>query len=250
MPDIKKILSAWGQSQRQIPSNNEILKSEILKRSDHLPALSGSTAQSPRPWLSLAFAGLAVIALVVMRPVNDRVTQTIVPQTVTETDGVSMQNDSIGSEARYRYGYPIPQPTDVPITDTREYSKIDYYAEIKTRNVNDIATRAQAIIHGFDGRIDSSSTSPKNGYIAFAIPARQFDAFRLQIRSLVGERFIIETTSAQNLLPQKQAIEQRREEINKQITDLKSQRSQLTSAHNRTVANLQARINASTDERA
>ena len=242
MFDIKKIFSAWGQAQRQIPSNNEILKSEILNR---LPELSGVTAQRKLPWLSLAFAGFAVIALIVMRPTNETNNGALLtsgPQNISE----SMENDVM--IIAYPDFYPISTPTGASITDTREYSKIDYRAQIKTRNVSDIATRAQAIIHGFDGRIDSSSTSQKNGYMTFAVPARQFDAFRLQIRSLVGERFIIETTSAQNLLPQKQAIEQRREEINKQITDLKSQRSQLIATHNRTVANLQARINASVDE--
>jgi len=235
--NIHDLFSRWGRSQCETPVNDAALKAEMLKRSDRLIKTSGLTAKTGTPWLSIAFAAIAVIMLIIKLPTDNYVGApvSVVPQAEPGNRGESV---NLGKSIL----------DGVAITDTREFSKIGYHAEIKTRNVNDMATRVQTIVHGFDGRIDSSSVTQKNGYLSFVVPAKQFDAFRSQIQGLVGDRFIIETTSSQNLLPQKQYLENQYEEITKQIRDLKSSRSQLIASHQRLVASLQEQIDASIDE--
>jgi len=84
--------------------------------------------------------------------------------------------------------------------------------------------------------------SDKYGYLNFAVPADKFDAFQSQIRGLVGSRFIVETINTQNLLPQKQTIEQQKKNMEETATQLKQGRNQLNSSHKLIVASIQSKI--------
>ncbi|MEK7616210.1 MAG: DUF4349 domain-containing protein [Patescibacteria group bacterium] len=198
MSNINNLLTNWGKSQRQAPHNNEVLKNAILQQA---PELSGSTAQRRLPWLSFALAGFAVLVLI-FQPVFEEPEATML--------AVRTQKSANESVAKPQYDRSLSYPAytnEIPITDDREFLKMNYRTDIRTRNVSEMSRRIQTIIHGHDGRIDSLQVSPKNAQIQFAIPANKFEVFRSEIESLTKGKLISVNINAQNLLTQKQQIE-------------------------------------------
>lgn len=149
--------------------------------------------------------------------------------------------DMMDSSAYYPYPYPNP---DVPITDTREFLKIYYNAALRTRDVPALTRRVETTVRGYDGRIDQEQSSLKYGYVSFALPQAKYEAFRAELESLVGKRFITLNISSQNLLSQKVSIEEQQKQADKVLADYKAARQKIVSAHASAVQALQARINA------
>jgi hypothetical protein len=141
------------------------------------------------------------------------------------------------------YPYPYPNP-DVPITDTREFLKIYYSASMRTRDVPALTRRVETTVRGYDGRIDQESSSPKYGYVSFALPQAKYDAFRAELESLVGSRFININISSQNLLSQKVSIEEQQKQADKTLADYKAVRQKIVNAHASIVESLQAKIDS------
>lgn len=212
MPNINELFIKWGKSQRQTPPRNDALKSEILAR---VPELRSETPKWKIPWVSLAFAGLAVLTLIIQP------SQQQSEMTMPASQGIG--RESTGDSQAKRDAYYPTYNTSAPITDDREFLKTDYHAEIRTRNVGPMTKRIQTIVHAFDGRIDSLSSSEKNGYVSFALPATKFDAFQTEINSLTYDKLIAETVNAHNVLPQKQVVERQIEDINKALQELLAQ---------------------------
>lgn len=249
---IHEILTQWGQGKRHLPVNNEALKNQVLAKLSP----SQETLHAPRsfPWLSLAFAGLAIVVFFVT-PISSS------PTLLQETPSISTPfalPDSLSPTAQYKSAretsgnvFPqrdgleyYPSTPEIPISDTREFLKTDYHARIRTRSVEELTSRTQTIVRGFGGRIDASSSSSKGGFVSFVVPASRFDAFRLELKGLINPRFFIEETSAQNFLPQKQSIEHEREQTHKTLTQLRTDREDLVIAHRQVVAPIQARLAA------
>lgn len=141
------------------------------------------------------------------------------------------------------YPYPYPNP-DVPITDTREFLKTYYNASMRTRDVPSLTRRVETTVRGYDGRIDQQSSSLKYGYVSFALPQAKYDAFRTELESLVGNRFLAVNISSQNLLPQKISIEEQQVQADSNLAAYKAARQKLVAAHASAVQSLQAKINA------
>ena len=219
MPDIKDIFASWGKSCRQIPEKNETLKSEVLEHFNRLPPLRGETSKSRFPWISLAFAGLALIMLV-LRPISYKM------PSQSDSIGVAEPIQNTQNMIDVRAIPPVYEKNPLKgggaITDDREFLKTNYSAEILTRNPSEMIKRVRTIIHAFDGRIDSLHSSKEYGTVNFAIPATKFDAFQAEINALARKRFINITIDAQNILPQKQQIERRIEEVEKILEDLRA----------------------------
>ncbi|MEQ1500536.1 MAG: hypothetical protein ABL917_04180, partial [Parcubacteria group bacterium] len=94
------------------------------------------------------------------------------------------------------YPYPYPNPA-VPVSDTREFLKTYYSAYMRTRNVQSLTNRVETVVRGYDGRIDNQSSSEKYGSVSFAMPQGKFSAFRAELESLIGSRFININISSQ-----------------------------------------------------
>ncbi|MEK7583380.1 MAG: hypothetical protein AAB483_03210 [Patescibacteria group bacterium] len=249
--NIKELFSSWGSSKRQPPEHNEILKNKILSRPPLPDEALAKAGTRHLPWLSFAFAGLAVIMLFV-NFVNYEPEVTLLSSRNYQTGGSSgskiAQPQALNESAIAPDYYPYPG-NDVDITDTREFLKTGYHAAIRTRDISDLSQQVRNIVKGVDGRVDSLNISEKSGYISFAVPASKFDAFQTQIKGLVRSKFIIETINTQNLLPQKQSIEEAQETISTKLSVVRSQRSSLTATHNRTIANLNTQLaSAQTEE--
>jgi uncharacterized protein YqcC (DUF446 family) len=157
--------------------------------------------------------------------------------------GVSSQGTAGSAMMPYPYPYPYPSP-DVPVTDTREFLKTYYNASLYTRDVQALTRRVETTVRGYDGRIDSESSNPKSGYVSFAIPQSKYDAFRNELEGMVDSRFLTVNISSQNLLPQKQSIEEQQKQADTALSGYQAARKQLVSAHASAVASLQSKIDA------
>lgn len=243
---IQNLLTEWGRQQRQIPYNNETLKSEILGRFQ--PALPKMAPRFQRTsWLTIAFSGLTVISLFISYLPGKQLMRPAVEPLV----GVGTESGE-KSDLNLMREYYLPYQgsgTEVPITDVREFLKTDYNAAIRTRKVEELVYRIRTDVRTvFDGRVDGSSSSKRSGYVSFAVPANRFEDFRWSIKSLVGERFLTENIYTENLLPQKISIEEQRKEVEKTLTQLRLDRGRLNSEHQKTVAPIQSEINKINDE--
>lgn len=249
---IKNILEFWGRSKRSLPTNNEIIKERILLK---VPANFTNVAlpvHSPFPWPSIAFTAIAVVVLIVnltsnpMTVVTDSVSKTVsVPSMIGGAPAPEVSN-----QARYDSSYSMSYyyGGDLPITDDREFLKVGYNAALRTREVSDAKTKIESMVRGVGGRVDGSSGGDRHGYVSFAIPKEDLEAFKLQIKDLVGARFYSENTSSQNFLPQKQMIEESRKQTEQSLISLKSERAKAITTHNQAISSYQTQINSKNTE--
>ena len=164
-----------------------------------------------------------------------------------ESSGAPTSVQDIMMDSRAYYPYPYPNQ-EVPVTDTREFLKVNYNASMQARDVQGLTRRVETTVRGFDGRVDQESSSPRSGYVSFVVPASKYDAFRTELESLVGSRFLTVNISSQNLLPQKQSIEEQQKQADATLADYKAARQRLVNTHTSTVRSLQAQIDADVQE--
>ncbi len=129
--------------------------------------------------------------------------------------------------------------TSNSINDTREFSKFTYNSALKTRDVEDVSTRILTTIRGYGGRVDDASIQEKYSYINFVVPKDNLLQFKTEIKGMVGKRFYVESLHIQNLLPEKVAIEESTEVVNKNLIDLQDKLKEFTEKHGKTIAGLQ-----------
>ncbi len=161
--------------------------------------------------------------------------------------GAPAMDTSMANKMMYPYPYPSP---DVPSSDTREFLKVYYNASMRTRDVPALTRSVGTVVRGYNGRIDQESSSAQYGSISFAVSTSKYDAFRAELESLVGSRFLSVNVSSQNLLSQKVSIEEQQKQADTTLADYKTARQKIVSAHASLVQSLQAQINASTPESA
>lgn len=236
---IHDVLSIWGASRRTLPPRADALKQDALSRVMPPPE---QKLELPRhaPWFSFALGGLAVIVFFLSSPRGILVPSLTMP--LSKETAVA----ELRGFAESKVTAPFPPLADrAPISDRRELIKTDYYARLRTRAVAEAWQRAQTLVRGVSGRIDSANISERAGYIAFAIPAEKLDGFRNELRTVVPlTRFFTENISSQNLLPEKRAIESQSDEVMSRLTGLRSERRALTSAHRGVVSKIQSQLAA------
>ena len=130
----------------------------------------------------------------------------------------------------------------VSATDTREYSKVYYNATMRTRDAQGLTRRVEKVVRGHDGRVDQESSSRTYGSVGFAVPKSKYEAFRSELESLVGNRFITVDISSQNMLPQKVSIEEQQKKATNAVSSARAARGALVGTHASMVATLQERI--------
>ncbi len=201
-------------------------------------------------WLTIVLALLAVVSFVVISRPNVGYPIPMFGGGMMESVGggravpsVAIDMPTVDSSIYYPYPYPTP---DTPITDTREFLKVYYNASMRTRDVPALTRRVETAVRGYSGRIDQISSSREYGSVGFAIPQARFDAFRTELESFVGSRFLTVNISSQNLLPQKLSIEEQLKQVATTLADYKTARQKLVTAHTAAVQALEAKIDADT----
>ncbi len=132
--------------------------------------------------------------------------------------------------------YPYRDNKTTDITDTREFLKTTYSANIKTRNVASTVTTVKNIVKGADGRVDDYRSSEKSGYVSFVVAKSKFEAFRAEVEALTNRKLYAETISSQNRLGTKQNIEERLDSADGRLTQLKSEKQSLENTHSATLS--------------
>ena len=163
------------------------------------------------------------------------------PQAVYEQN--SMMIGKGGSGAYYPYPYPSQGS---PASDTREFLKVYYNAAMQTRDVQGLTRRVETTVRGYDGRIDAESSSPQYGSVSFVVPQSKYEEFRTELEGLVDSRFLTTNISSQNLLSQKQSIEEQQKQADTSLAGYKTARQNIVNAHAGTVRSLQSQIDADT----
>lgn len=197
-------------------------------------------------WLTILLAILTIWTLIAVSSPGVRYGRVeystgsgTIPPMMSARDGVVTGGPSVGMPGYY----PYPNP-EVPVTDMREYLKMYYSATLQTRDAQALTHRVETTVRGHGGRIDQQSSSPKYGYVSFAIPQNKFDAFRTELENFVDSRFLAINISTQNLLSQKVSIEEQQKQATTALADYKSARQKLVSAHAGAVQALQAKMDA------
>ena len=121
------------------------------------------------------------------------------------------------------------QNKTLTVNDTREFMKTSYDTQIQTRNVKSVLRDVKGSIKVANGRIDQLNETTKSGYVRFVIPKINFENFKDEIESITNEKLIIENISSDNLLTQKQSIEQQQESANNSLASLEQQEKDLLS---------------------
>lgn len=243
---IHDVLAAWGKRARAVPPQADALKQEIINRFVAAPAASPELSVH-RPWFSLALAGLAVIMLFV----SPSRFISLTPASLSVMDKSMSKSMSLEYTREYERDFVSPDVSNVvperapgaPITDAREFMKTNYHARLRSRDVAETWQRVQTLVRGTGGRVDAANLGQRYGYIAFAIPAEKFSAWRDELRAAVPlARFFTEDISAENLLPEKQVIESRTDEASEQFGRRRADRETLGRAHRRTIGLLQSKL--------
>lgn len=260
--NLSKILREWGEKQQRSPENNENLKIQAvnsLKQPEEK-----ITSQRPFRFRWIVFACTAAVLTIYFVgafynqlpiPSNSILTTPGVqyPQSSSgvggdpnelgvsygEATGLGEKNSAFNKVARRLTGY----FGSTPASDTREFLKTDYHANIKTRKVGVMANRIQTFVRGFDGRVDTLSVDSRHAYITFVVPKDSFENFKEEIKSLVPDRFISEEDRSQNLLPQKKSIEQQTNSVSQILDGLQKDRAALINRHNTAIISLRRQLN-------
>ncbi|KKW22967.1 MAG: hypothetical protein UY67_C0031G0016 [Candidatus Kaiserbacteria bacterium GW2011_GWA2_52_12] len=222
------------------------------------------------PWLAILFALLAIVVLIASSGQSQpnflsdtfqvSTSDAIQPQALEVQAGRGMMVPSSAPSVNatmmspggggvvdsyyYKTGMPYPLQDSATITDTREFQKIYYNADIRTRSVQDMIKRVETTVRGYDGRVDQTSSSQKSGYVSFVVAAAKFQEFRNEIEKLVDPRFITVDINSQNLLPQKQNIEEVQTQVETNLTDLQASKTKLAATHKSSLASLKAQLDA------
>ena len=126
------------------------------------------------------------------------------------------------------------QKSALSVKDTREFMKTSYDTTIQTRNVKSVLRDVKGSIKVANGRIDQLNENTKSGYISFVIPKINFENFKDEIESITNEKLIVENISSENLLNQKQSIEQQKQNADNSLMGLEQQQKDLLAKHTQT----------------
>ncbi len=128
------------------------------------------------------------------------------------------------------------------ITDTREFIKKTFSANLKTREVEDVAKKVELLIKGLGGRIDNSNITNTYATFSFVIPKSNLDDFESQIRSYVHKKFYSQTITSQNLLGEKQDLERNQDSTKDSIDSLTTQRQQVQNDYTKNANTIKSKI--------
>lgn len=165
---------------------------------------------------------------------------------VSQTLGIGIGGDimtpgiptsaSMSSSLSSGYNSERADYTTNTVRDTREFNKVSYSGDIKTREVEDVSKKVNSLIHVAGGRVDSSSVNQEYASFSFVVPKSNFESFENDISALVSQKLYVKHISQQNLLNQKQTIESQQKDNATQVSDVQKQKTDLTASHTKTIA--------------
>lgn len=255
---LSGMFSKWGKEKQKIPTNNSVLKEKALA------TFRPDFAESQKPKRFRILMGLltTAVAAYALLLVLDSPTRTIqeadqeyqykstAPPATDGARDLGLSDEvavGLGKVENQLLKHVANRPNIIgqsgsPL-DTREFLKIDYHADITTRNVEKQNRQIETMIRGYGGRIDQSNYTHEYANISFVIPKSSLEAFKNELRESMPESFYSESSYSTNLLPEKQFVEQQTDKTQDTISNLQTKKRQLTSNHNNKISNWQGQIN-------
>src|SRR3989344_2292846 len=142
---IHEILGSWGRGKRETPLHNDVLKEKVL-----LAATSDVREKisfSPRriAWLPFAFSAMALLVFAVNMTgySNSKSFSGIAEENVSYSPAApayDMNKSAVSISMPPFYG-----DGGSPISDNREFSKINYNATLRTRRISELQMRVETI---------------------------------------------------------------------------------------------------------
>ncbi|TAN33257.1 hypothetical protein EPN28_02685 [Patescibacteria group bacterium] len=276
--NLKDLLHHWGQKERILPIGNEAMKARIFAALRTQNTVQPERRRFRYPWrIAFVCGGLSILFFVTQGFYLNRLTSAdhgLNPAGYgyDAASKVGYQRSSSGEISANDLGVVYGAYTGLSARevtaggivgeivggaaksigryftqaspfDTREYLKTDYHAEIKTRQVQKKATRAQTIVRGHGGRVDNSSSDSKYARIEFVLPKSEMESFKDELKELAASpRFMAEIINSRNLLPEKTVIEQNTASSQSALADSQKQRQDLVVSHNTKVASLKQQL--------
>jgi len=242
--NISEQLSDWGGKEPRLPANNDALKQRILETVKPSPASYSTPARRPFLFNFLVVAASAACILLMMA--NPRLFknpsgyQTTVrnfdsSSGVMETQELGLsygENVGLGSRevSFVQKAADMIAPESMPL-DTREFMDTEYYATINSRDVYDDSEKTLTILRGNGARIDSANQSTKYARISFAMPQSSLEKMIDELKELAPGKFYVESTQSENLLKQKQSIEEEQKSAEQELERLEDQRQDIIDSY-------------------
>lgn len=254
---IDEQMNTWGREAQQLPAGNDTLKQNLL--SVVRPAQNQAPAKRPRQFFyRFAILATATVAiLIVMASPNlfrNAAGQTerfyrgsSVPVDLGlsygAATGLGSKDENLIQKISDSFKTKFVEE-DALMLDTREYLDTSYYATINTREVKKLSDLTKTIIRGHFGRIDSISEQPKSARISFSLPKTELDNVILELKDLAPEKMYLETTYADNRLPDKQKIETDTGNAVDELNRLQTERSTTVASYEKQLSAAQGKIDS------
>jgi len=134
------------------------------------------------------------------------------------------------------------------VTDTREFMKMSYDGNLKTRKVEEVARDVKDAIRDAKGRIDNQTVATQYAHINFVIPESEFDDFKDEIKSLTYAKLYTDRIDSDNKLSTKQQIEEEDKNASMTLAQLQKEKKDLDTAHTKKIASLEASLRKTNTE--
>lgn len=128
------------------------------------------------------------------------------------------------------------------ISDTRNFIKKTFSATLKTREVENVASRVEKLVDDKDGRIDSSNISKNYATISFVIPKSELSDFKDELKTYTYAKLYTQTTSSQNLLGEKKNLERNQDETKNTMSSFELEKKQVEASYAKNSSSLTGTI--------
>lgn len=246
--NISERLSDWGGHEPRLPANNDALKQKILEAVKPGPASYPTPAR--RSFLFKFFVVAASAACILLMMANPRLFkntsgyQAVVRDFDSSPGIMETQNlgltygEDVGLGERetsfVKKAVDMIAPESMPL-DTREFMDTEYYATINSRDVYDDSEKTLTLLRGNGARIDSANQSTRYARISFAMPKSSLEKMIGELKELVPGKFYVESTQSENLLKQKQSIEEEEKSAEQELERLEDQRQDVIDSYTQNI---------------
>jgi hypothetical protein len=249
--NLSEQFKKWGEQKRGVPANDTVMKEKVL--SALRPAGDGYYLRRPSRFWRWSFAMAAVAVLIFIAPglyraLDDMTRFPVTPRVYSPMDenlGLTYGQDTglAISDSRSVVSKITDLFADRSLNDTREFMQTDYWATIRTRQVEKLSHDAEMAVRGLGGRIDRSDIGTKYSNISFVIPKSSLAEFKEMINEMAPARFIMQNENNANLLDKKQTVEKQTEMANDTLAELQRERREILDRQKEVIGRLQEQIN-------
>ena len=249
--NLSEQFKKWGEAKRGVPANDTVMKEKVMNALR--PAGGEYYLRRPSRFWRWSFAMAAVAVLIFIAPglyraLDDMTRFPVTPRVYSPMDenlGLTYGQDTglAKTDSRSVVSKITDLFADRSLDDSREFMQTDYWATIRTRQVEKLSHDAEMAVRGLGGRVDRSDIGTKYSNISFVIPKSSLAEFKEIINEMAPARFIMQNENNVNLLDKKQTVEKQTEMANDTLAELQRERREILDRQKEVTGRLQEQIN-------